>query len=394
MHISRRATLTGLAAAGLLPGLAVARVAGRPGRRFVLVILRGAMDGLSAVAPLADPDYASLRGDLAIGTPADPNGALPLDGRFWLHPALAPLMPFYARGEMVIVHAMASPYRERSHFDGQTMIETGLIRPMVATPVRGGPGWLNRTIGALGGEGIRGIAFTPAMPLVLQGAAPASNWQPGAAAANLQEAVLRMYEQDPALRRAYAEAIATREVIDAASKSVPQGRDFRSLAGIAGSTLAEEGGPNVAVLDIGGWDTHVGQGAAKGRLAGALGQLAAGLDAMHHALGPAWNDTVIVAVTEFGRTARQNGTGGTDHGTATAGFALGGALAGGRVMTDWPGLSTGALYEQRDLAPTMDLRSFLKGLLGDHLGVTAAVLESQVFPQSSAARPLAGLVRS
>jgi len=391
--INRRQTLGLLAAGACLPGLAFASVPARPGRRFALVILRGAMDGLSVVAPLSDPDYAPLRGTLAIGTPTAPNGALPLDGRFWLHPALAPLHPLYGRGEMVIVHAMASPYRERSHFDGQNVIETGMVRPGDT----GQGGWLNRTLATLGGTGmsagIRGVAFTSAMPLVLQGHAPASNWQPGGVRADLTEAVLRMYEIDPILRAAYAQGMATHGMVDALAANA-KGRDFRSLGIVAGTTLAAEDGPNVAMLEIGGWDTHIGQGAAKGRLAGALQQLAAGLDAMRTSLGLRWSDTVIVAVTEFGRTAHQNGTGGTDHGTATAGFAIGGAVAGGRVIADWPGLSNAALYQGRDLAPTTDLRSFIKGLLGDHLGVTAAALEGKIFPDSAMARPMHGLIRT
>jgi uncharacterized protein (DUF1501 family) len=386
----KRRQVLGLMAVGtMLPGLAFANVAARPGRRFALVILRGAMDGLSVVAPLGDPDYASLRGKLALGTPAEPNGALKLDEKFWLHPALAPLHPLYGQGQMAIVHAMASPYRERSHFDGQNVIETGMVRPGAT----GQGGWLNRTLATLGGPGIRGVAFTNAMPLVLQGHAPAANWQPGGVRADLTEAVLRMYEIDPVLRTAYAQGMATHGLVDGLAGAA-KGRDFRALGIVAGTTLAAEDGPNVAMLEIGGWDTHIGQGAAKGRLAGALQQLAAGLDAMRGALGPRWGETVIVAVTEFGRTAHPNGTGGTDHGTATAGFAIGGALAGGRVIADWPGLADGALYQGRDLAPTTDLRSLIKGLLGDHLGVTTAALEQKIFPDSATARPMQGLIRT
>jgi uncharacterized protein (DUF1501 family) len=387
--MKRRQALGLIAAGTMLPGLAFASVAARPGRRFALVILRGAMDGLSVVAPLGDPDYASLRGNLALGTPAAPNGALKLDDKFWLHPALAPLHPLYAQGQMTIVHAMASPYRERSHFDGQNVIETGMVRPGAT----GQGGWLNRTLAALGGPGIRGVAFTNEMPLVLQGHAPAANWQPGGVRADLTEAVLRMYEIDPVLRTAYAQGMATHGLVDGLAGAA-KGRDFRALGIVAGNTLAAEDGPNIAMLEIGGWDTHIGQGAAKGRLAGALQPLAAGLDAMRVALGPRWNETVIVAVTEFGRTAHPNGTGGTDHGTATAGFAIGGALAGGRVIADWPGLANAALYQNRDLAPTTDLRSLIKGLLGDHLGVTTAALEQKIFPDSAMARPLQGLIRA
>jgi uncharacterized protein (DUF1501 family) len=367
----------------VLPGVAFARIATRPDRLFVLVILRGAMDGLGAVPPLHDPDYAALRGKLAV------DGALPLDGKFGLHPALAPVHDFYARGEMTIVHAMASPYRERSHFDAQNVIETGAIRPGMA-----GDGWLNRTLVALRAQTISGIAFTPEMPLVLKGAAPVANWQPQAKHEDISAAVARMYGADRVLSAAYAQGLAAGGVVETASIGAPRKRDFVSLALIAGKTLAAPAGPNVAVLEIGGWDTHVAQGAAKGRLANALAQLASGVAALRQGLGDRWGQTVVVAVTEFGRTAHANGTGGTDHGTATAGFAFGGALAGGRVIADWPGLSPAALYQQRDLAPTADLRGFLKGVLGDHLGVPNAALEQRVFPGSTAARPMPGLIRA
>lgn len=365
------------------PGVAFARVATRPERLFVLIVLRGAMDGLGAVPPLHDPDFAALRGPLAV------DGALPLDGNFGLHPALAPVHDFYTRGEMTIVHAMASPYRERSHFDAQNVIETGAIRPGMA-----GDGWLNRTLVALRADTISGIAFTPEMPLVLKGRAPVSNWQPDSRHDDISASVKRMYGADPLLAAAYAEGLAAGGIVEAASRGAPGKRDFASLALIAGRTLAAAGGPNVAVLEIGGWDTHVAQGAAKGRLANALAQLAAGVAALRQGLGERWSQTAIVAITEFGRTAHANGTGGTDHGTATAGFAFGGALAGGRVIADWPGLSPGALYERRDLAPTADLRGFLKGVLGDHLGVPSASIEQRIFPGSAGARPMAGLIRA
>ena len=389
MRVTRRHALQGLLAGAMRPGLAFASIAARPGRRFALIILRGAMDGLAAVAPLADPDYAALRTSLVLGTPAAPGGALKLDSRFWLHPALAPVYPLYTCGELAIVHAVASPYRERSHFDAQNVIESGMVRPGWS-----GNGWLNRMLLAQHASDIQGIAFTPTLPLVLKGAAPVANWQPGPEKSDLHAAVTRLYQDDPVLSVAYAEGLAAGGLIDAASRGSPQKRDFASLATIAGQTLAAADGPNVAMLEIGGWDTHVGQGTARGRLATALAALAAGVAAMRVAMGPQWRETAVVAITEFGRTAHPNGTGGTDHGTATAGFVLGGAVAGGRVIADWPGLSGAALYQGRDLAPTADLRSLLKGVLGDHLGVTSADLEQRIFPDSAAARPLQGLIRA
>jgi uncharacterized protein (DUF1501 family) len=389
MSLTRRHILTLLPAASALPGLAFADVTARPGKRLVIIILRGAMDGLGAVPPLADPDYAGLRGGLALGTPSAPGGALALEGRYWLHPALAPVHPFFAQRAMLVVHAVASPYRERSHFDAQNMIETGLTRPNA-----GNDGWLNRTLACLGTGGIRGIAFAPDLPLMLKGSAPVSNWLPDHQRQDISVPVARMYAPDRELSAAYAQGLAARGVIDAASAGAPQKRDFASLALIAGKTLAVEHGPNIAVLELGGWDTHVGQGTAKGRLAAALGNLAAGVGALHQGLGAVWADTVCVAMTEFGRTAHPNGTGGTDHGTGTVCLAFGGALAGGRVVADWPGLANGALYQQRDLAPTTDLRSVLKGVLGDHLGVTRAALEQAIFPGSMSARAMQGVIRA
>jgi len=375
-------------AAGV-PKLGFASMAARPGKLFVLIIMRGAMDGLAAVAPLGDPDYAALRTSLVLGTPAAPGGALKLDERFWLHPALAPVYPLYGRGEMLVVHAVASPYRERSHFDAQNVLESGM-----AKPGWGGDGWLNRMLSAQHATRVEGIAFTPTLPLVLKGAAPVSNWQPEGGPADIEDAVAHMYRADPVLAATYQAGLTARGVVDVAGRGMPQRRIFPSLAAVAGKTLAAEDGPNMAVLEIGGWDTHVGQGTVKGRLAGALGQLADGVDALHKALGNRWRDTVVVAITEFGRTARPNGTGGTDHGTATAAFLFGGAVAGGRVLADWPGLSAPALYQNRDLAPTTDVRCVLKGVLGEHLGVGQAVLEAKIFPGSASARPVAGLVRA
>lgn len=395
MMITRRNVARALLAATTLvamdtaPRLAFANISARPGRRFVLIILRGAMDGLAAVPPLSDPDYASLRARMALGTPQAPGGALPLDGKFWLHPALAPIHPLYAHGEMIVFHAMASPYRDRSHFDAQNVIESGMVHPGWSRD-----GWLNRTLVALHATGVQGIAFTPTLPLVLKGDAPSSNWQPENGRVDIEDTVLHMYRTDPVLKAAYQEGLTARGLIEAANRGASQKRGFGDLSAVAGKTLAAEDGPNLAMLEIGGWDTHVGQGTAKGRLAAALASLAEGVEALHQGLGDRWHETVVVAITEFGRTARPNGTGGTDHGTATVGFAFGGAVAGGRVVADWPGLAAGALYQARDLAPTLDVRAVLKAILGDHLGVPSAALDTEIFPDSAMAKPLPGLIRT
>lgn len=376
-------------AAGMVPGLAFATLPNARARRFVLIILRGAMDGLGAVAPLADPDYAALRGKLALGNLQAANGAVPLDGRFWLHPGLSPLAPLYTGGMLAVVHAIASPYRERSHFDAQNVLETGATHPGAA-----GDGWLNRALLAMGADGLHGIAFTPEMPLVLKGRAPVSNWQPEGGHVDLSAQLERLYAPDPLLARAYAAGLRASNAVEQANSSAPRKRDVVSLAGLAAHTLAQEGGPNVAVLEIGGWDTHVGQGTQKGRLANALGQLAGAIAALHTGLGAAWEGSLVAAVTEFGRTVRPNGTDGTDHGTASCAFLAGGNVQGGKVVADWPGLSPASLYQNRDLAPTADLRGLLKAVLGQHLRVPDKALEASVFPGSAGVRPLEGLVRA
>jgi uncharacterized protein (DUF1501 family) len=388
--ITRRLILRALGTAPLMPGLAFADIphAASQQKIFILIILRGAMDGLAAVPPLGDPDYARLRKNLALGTVTAPNGCLKLDSKFFLHPALAPVMPLYTQGDFLILHAMASPYRDRSHFDAQNILETGCLRPGMSDQ-----GWLNHTLTALGAREIMGIAFTPEMPLVLTGPAPVANWQPGGGKSDLIETVAKLYESDPALSMALQGAQKTNGEIEAATGGTAKTRDFKTLCNAAGKTLAAEDGPRLAVLEIGGWDTHVAQGTKTGRLANALTQLAAGMVALQQSLGPAWRDTAALAITEFGRTAHPNGTGGTDHGTATAGFLFGGAVAGGRVQTDWPGLNDAALYQKRDLAPTLDLRGVIKAILGDHLGITRVALDQKIFPGSAALKPQPGLMR-
>lgn len=364
--------------------------------RFVAVILRGAMDGLAVVPPVADRDYAALRGELAIGAPGlEP--ALPLDGFFGLNNALPKLHARYQAGEALIVHAAATPYRERSHFDGQDVLESGL----------GGvgdkaSGWLNRAAAAIpAGEGVRpvsGLAASPTIPLILRGAAPTLSWTPPrleTASADTLQRLLDLYvHEDPELARVLGEGVD----LDALATGMDVGAGggiaaaFRSLASGSGRLLAEPDGPRLAALSYDGWDTHTNEGAETGRLANLLGALDGALEALAVEMAPVWDDTVVAVMTEFGRTARANGNDGTDHGTATAMFLLGGAVKGGRVIADWPGLAIADLHEDRDLKPTTDLRAVLKGVLRDHLGIDASALASTVFPDSIGIRPIVGLV--
>lgn len=419
--VSRRRLLQGSAALLTIahPGLSFARTGGD--QRLVLIILRGGMDGLAAVPPYGDRDYRGLRGALALPDPASDGGILDLDGFFGLHPALAPLLPGYRAGELAVLHAAATPYRDRSHFDAQDLLENGTTVPHgMAT------GWLNRAVGALAdsyGHGDRrlGLAIGQGVPLVLRGPAGVTAWAPSP----LREAdedflarVGQLYQGDPLLADALAAGIASAHMAahdapatedDMAPTEAPNGdkRDGGQRGGgqrgarltpalmgeMAGRLLADPDGPRVATLDLGGWDTHVAQGTVAGRLGGALGALATTLSALQTALGADWRRTAVAVVTEFGRTARPNGTGGTDHGTATAAFLAGGAIQGGRVIHDWPGLADGRLYQGRDLAPTLDLRAAMKTLLHQHLGLSLATIEENVFPGSAGVAPLPDLIR-
>ena len=366
-----------------------------PGRepRFVAVIPPGAMDGLAVVPPVGDKDYAALRGDLAFGA-AGQEPALPLDAFFALNSAMPGLHALYQKGEALIVHATATPYRDRSHFDGQDVLESGLEGPGLAPT-----GWLNRAAGAIpAGEGVRpvsGLAASPTIPLILRGDAPTLSWTPPrieAASADTLKRLLDLYTHtDPQMAKVLGEGVD----LDA----LAQGIDVKAAGGLAASfkalaegsarLLAEEDGPRLAALSYDGWDTHT---AEDGRLDNVLGALDGALVALATELAPVWDDTVVVVMTEFGRTARANGNEGTDHGTATVALLLGGAVKGGRVIADWPGLREADLYENRDLKPKTDLRAVLKGVLRDHLGIPAAELSAIVFPDSIGIAPMDGLV--
>ncbi len=401
--LTRRHVLAALGAGAALFPARLALAAAPGDKRFVLVILRGGMDGLAAVPPYGDPALKDLRrGQLAIAEPGQPDGALDLGGRYGLHPALAPIHAFYKRGEMLVIHAACSSYRGRSHFDGQDVLESG-----VATPHGARDGWVNRALAAMQaapGGARQGLALGQTVPLALRGSVPVASWAPNAMPAlepGLMQTIAELYRSDELLGPALAEglksqAFADRVMNDGQRMNQPPAagaQQFKQAAAAAGKLMAPGNGPKVAVMDIGGWDTHANQGGARGRLAGALQVLAEGLRDMAEALGPAWRQTAVLVVTEFGRTAAVNGTGGTDHGTAGAAFLLGGAVAGGRVLADWPGLASGKLYEGRDLAPTTDLRAVAKTVLTQHLAIPAQTVDARVFPGSAAARPIAKLLR-
>ncbi len=381
----------------------VASAAGARDPRLLVVILRGALDGLSAVPPISDPAYADLRGEIAI--PREGSfAALPLDGYFALHPAMPVFARLYREKKASVVHASATPYRERSHFDGQDLLESGYERPG-----RADSGWLNRALMALPpGQRVNprgGLGVGPATPLILRGAAPVMGWAPQQApnaGDDLAMRVLDLYtHRDPALGAALRAGLDTDRMAKAQGMTGEMARAQGGPADPRGMAQAAQGaarlliapdGPRVAALSFDGWDTHANQGGATGRLANLLGGLDGAFGVFEEVMKPVWNDTAVVVITEFGRTARVNGTVGSDHGTGTVAFLLGGAIQGGRIFADWPGLAQKDLHEGRDLRPTTDLRSVLKGLLQDHLGLSAAVLTERVFPGSSGAMAMKGLV--
>ncbi len=410
LAVSRRRVLVGLPVAfSLMAGgfgrINLALAAAPTQRRLVLAILRGAMDGLAAVAPYGDPDYRSRRGPLAMAEPGAVDGVLYLGGRVGLHPALAPLYGLYQSGALAVIHAVASPYRGRSHFDGQDVLESGFQAPHQGAA---DSGWLNRALDLMPRaralpESRPGLAIGQAVPLSLRGAVPVASWAPQGLpepSGDLIQRLTQLYEGDAELAPALAEglradAFAQAALSDAPPGGVPRNAGFVGLTTTLAQFLNPETGPRVAVIELGGWDTHSGQGTVKGRLATALGQLASGLEALSRTLlPPLWRETVVMVVTEFGRPVAANGTGGTDHGTGGCAFLLGGAVAGGRVIADWPGLGASALFEGRDLMATLDLRAVAKGVLSAHFGLPAEGLESAVFPNSAAATPVSGLIRS
>ena len=397
--------------------------------RFVFVLLRGALDGLNAVPPIGDADYAGLRGPIAIAK-SGAGAALPLTADFGLHPALTFLHRSFAVRELAVLHAVATPYRERSHFDAQNVLESGDNRPQGSTS-----GWINRALNSLpagksssGRSREAGVALGANVPLAMRGPAEVASWSPTKIAALDESTLARitdLYARDPLLAQRLGDALesdaiameaqkaaeaeaqadaqadgeaapmmSTTDVVtqDASTKRNYNAR-YAETARAAAGFLKREDGPRVAMFDTSGWDTHANQGGDIGQLALRLRGLDAALESLKDSLGPVWRKTVVLVATEFGRTAAVNGTRGTDHGTGAAAFLLGGAVSGGRVIADWPGLSRTSLLENRDLKPTRDLRSVIKGVLGDHLGVSSAALESTVFPGSASARPLAGLIR-
>ena len=434
-QVSRRSLLQRAAGLGVtvsfLGGSAFAVADGAMARRkMVVVICRGGMDGLTVSPPVGDPDYAALRSAVAVS----PDQALKLDGTFGLHPALSSVHALALGGQARIAPAIASPDRARSHFEAQDVLETG------AAQVYGvNTGWLNRTLEAMGPSRIEGLSVGATAPLILRGKVQAASWSPGKGVdetARLPTLLQDLYKADPMMSRAFARGLETEAMAQAAMTALaptpmpmpvstgaamtpqaagkamwqnavntqaPNGmtptppianqRQGQEAARKLGSTLAgfmvQDGGPRIAAISLDGWDTHAGQ---VGQLNTRLTYLDALLDGLNSGLGQEWSNTVVVVATEFGRTARVNGTGGTDHGTGSTALVLGGGLRKGGIIGDWPTLKQEALFENRDVRPTLDMRGLFKGVLAEHMGVDRAALETTVFPDSAAAKPVTGLV--
>jgi uncharacterized protein (DUF1501 family) len=380
--IDRRSFLatgaTAAAAFGFAPRMAFARAA--TDRRFVFIIQRGAADGLHTLAPVGDPAYAAARLGLADEFASAPK----LDGMFALHPALKNVAGLYGQKQALFLHATASPYRDRSHFDGQNVLETG-----AAGAYQVNDGWLNRLLGALPPDEAKAIAVAVTVPLALRGKHEVASYAPSAlpqANEDLLQRVSMLYQGDRQLHALWSEAMDTRKLTS--DMAADNGRNAAATGALAAKLLAAPGGAKIAMIETGGWDTHAQQ---RGRLAAQLGGLDAMVGALQQGLGPLWADTMILVATEFGRTVAVNGTGGTDHGTGSAAMLIGGAVKGGRVIADWPGLGGNALYEGRDLKPTTSLDGFIGGAVAGHFGLDPARTMPALFPGAQA-KAIEGLV--
>lgn len=412
-RLSRRSLLMGGAASlalwSLIPRIAIA---GTRDPRLLTIVLRGGLDGLSMLAPIGDPNYASLRPRLAI--PATGEGAgLTLDGFFALNANMPFLHSLYQKREATLIHATATPYRGRSHFDGQDVLESGLGGVGRITD-----GWMNRALAKLPSAGAadatKGLAMGAVVPLVMRGPAPVLSWIPKTYNLPLRDSTVarltNLYSMtDPKLARAFAEGLEIDRVALSQASGTPApaaakpggaagplpprlSKEFIDAAEAAARFLSAADGPRIGALSYNGWDTHANEGAVQGQLGNRLAALDGALEALHAGLGPVWRESAIIVMTEFGRTARVNGTEGTDHGTGMAALLVGGAVRGGRIIADWPGLAETSLFEGRDLKPTLDLRTVFKGVLRDHLGIPDGALATSVFPDTAAAKAFDGLM--
>jgi uncharacterized protein (DUF1501 family) len=368
---TRRDFLIGCSAAAA-PLFTPVTFAAAPGEnRLIVIVLRGAMDGLDLLRPLGDPAYMALRPRLSRNADRDP---LDLNGFFALHPACAGLMPLWTAGEMAFAVAVATPYRSRSHFVGQDMLENG------GDAVNGGltperDGWLNRALQRLpGASADTAVAIGVEPLLILEGKAPSHHWLPVAdsrLSAQGLDLLGDLYDQAPEFAAAYAETMILRSETMAGEGN---GKD-ESLGQYVADRLNAEA--RIAAFSFSGWDTHQRQEHNIGKRLTSLSDL---LLSLRTRLGANWATTTVLALTEFGRTAAENGTGGTDHGTGGVALLAGGALAGGRILGQWPGLAEADLLDRRDVMPTADVRGYAASLLHEMFGLPLSDLSGGVFP--------------
>ncbi|WP_337661455.1 DUF1501 domain-containing protein [Erythrobacter sp. Alg231-14] len=379
MALNRRSLLTkGLGGSIILgtAGMALPRMAFAQGvghNNLLFVLLRGAADGMAMVAPVDDPGFAALRGSAM----DDYDGARRTGGLFAIHPALDQVGAAFDAGEAVFAHAAATSYRERSHFDGQNLLETGAAQPYAVRD-----GWMNRLIAMMaedaGAPPPSALAIAPTMPLALRGDAPASSYAPSSlpqASDAFMDRVGLLYREDPQLGGLWSRALETQAM--AGDDGLRNLRDAQAAGELAASLMRDTDGARIAMMELGGWDTHANQSGAFRRV---VSQLDALLGSYRTGMGSAWDNTLVVVATEFGRTARYNGTNGTDHGTASATLLMGGTVRGGRVIADWPGLRENDLYENRDLRPTLALESVIAGSVAEHLRMDPARTMARLFP--------------
>ncbi|MBW3697764.1 DUF1501 domain-containing protein [Vibrio sp. T187] len=375
MKLSRRKVLKALAGVSVNAALGLSALA--PTLSFaqtdsknilIWITLRGAMDGLNVVVPHGDSDYQSHRPSIHL-KPSQTNS---LDSFFGLHPALTHTYDLYQKGEAAFIHAAATQYRSRSHFDGQKVLENGTSDPYERT------GWLNRAIQIH--DRFEAIAIDSGSPLILQGDKQVSSWYPNNLKMREQQVQLleELFQSDEKLSANFEQVL----MIENMTGESVNGRQFKALATQAGHFLQSEAGPNIAVLELGGWDTHSAQGSVQGRLANQLKKLDIGISALKTTLGDAWQRTTLIAASEFGRTVEENGTKGTDHGTGNALMLAGGAIKGGKVIANWPGLAKADLYQERDLKPTTNTNDVIAEVLNQHLGFSSSDI-SKIFPGSS-----------
>ena len=381
MPLQRRSFL---GAAGLLATPRVLFARALTERRFIFIIQRGAADGLHTVVPYADPAYARHRGALVV----DATSALKLDGSFALHPALGELFRLYQHGEANFFHAVASPYRERSHFDGQNVLESGGTAPYQLRD-----GWLNRLAALLTLPGKAAIAFSPAIPMAMRGTLEVATYAPSAlppANDDLMMRVAQLYAGDAQLNPIWNSALETRGMAGG-SRAAAGRSDSAAMGRMAASFLARQDGPRLAMIETEGWDTHSAQA---GRLALRLQALDSLIAGLREGMGPAWSETVVLVATEFGRTVAVNGTGGTDHGTGSAAMLVGGAVRGGRMIADWPGLAAANLFEGRDLRPTLSLDALIAQTCAETFQMDPDRVAQVLSPGHPRRAPLPGLLRS